>query len=350
MATMKVRHFVERSGAYYFQATPAMRRAGIHSEALGSELHAALLRAEEINAEWDAIRKGSLFVSQTVTVDRLIKMYEQSSWYLELAPKTVLEVDQCMKLISGAFGRSAVKALRRPHVMEFHDKLCAAKSIPLANKAVKWLRRLMQFAVDREVRTDNPAVKLSLAHLPPRTQRWTPEQVTTVIAKAIELELFGWARAIAIAYDTSQRLSDILSATWAQYDGEGIVFNQAKVRRKKPVEIWVPLWPETIKMLNDVDRTAVTIVTGERGRPIRQQAYFGRRFREICRAAQIPDELQFRDLRRTAATEVSAGGGRVESLTGHVEGSPMAKVYVIPTKDSARSAQAARKRVRNKKV
>jgi integrase len=349
MAALKVRRLVQRNGSYYFQANAAMRKAGIHSEALGAVLHTAVARAEELNAEWDAIRKGEDFVSGVITIDRLITMYEQSSWYRELAPKTILEVDQATALIRSAFGKYPVKALRRPHILEFHDKLYNARSLPLANKAVRWLRRVLQFAVDREIRPDNPALRLRLAHLPPRQQRWTPEQVQAVIDKAIEMELHGWARGIAIAYDTSQRLSDVLSATWAHYDGEGITFHQAKVARKKPVEIWVSLWPDTIQMLAGVNRTAVTIVTGERGRPITQQAYFGRRFREICRAAGVSDDLQFRDLRRTAATEVSAGGGRVESLTGHVEGSPMAKVYVMKTKEAARSAQAARQRIRNKK-
>lgn len=347
MAPLKIRHLVPRNGGYFFQATPAMRKAGIHSEPLGNVLHKAVARAEELNAEWDSIRTGEASGPSTVTVERLIKMYEQSSWYQELAPKTVLEVDQAAKLIKAGLGQYAVKAVRRSHVLKFHDKIYNARSLPLANKAVKWLRRMMQFAVAREIRPDNPALKLELPKLPPRRQRWTPEEVQAVINKAIEMELPGWARAIAIAYDTSQRLSDILSATWTQFDGEGIMFKQAKTG----AELWVPLWPETVKMLNDVEKlTAVTIVTGERGRPIRQTAYFGRRFREICQAAGVSDEHQFRDLRRTAATEVSAGGGQFESLTGHVPGSPMGKVYVIPTKEAARSAQKARKRVRNKKV
>jgi integrase len=346
MATITIRHFVERAGAFYYQATPAMRRGGIHSEALGADRHPAILRAEALNDEWDAIRKGGKTKARAVTFDWLILKYEHSSGYAVLKPKTVLEVDQCTKIIGSILGGSSVRSLRRSRILEIHDQIFAQGSLPLANKVIRRLSVLLNFAVERQFRPDNPAQNLNLPKLPPRKQRWTTEQVRAVIDKALDMGLPGWARGIAIGYDTSQRLSDIVGALWSAYDGEGIEFKQAKTG----VEMWVPLWSDTIEMLNQTNRTAVTIITGERGRPINEPGYFGKRFRVICQAAGIPDELQFRDLRRTAATEVSAGGGNVASLTGHVEGSPMAKVYVIKTKDSARAAQAARKRVRNKSV
>jgi integrase len=88
---------------------------------------------------------------------------------------------------------------------------------------------------------------------------------------------------------------------------------------------------------------ALHIITGVRGRAIKPNE-FSKRFRVIAEAAGLPGELQFRDLRRTAATEISAGGGRSEAVTGHVPGSPMLRVYEMPTKDAARVSQSTRNR------
>ncbi len=52
------RHFVIKASGFYFQATPAMRKAGIFSESLGTDLTAAKARAKALNASWDAIRRG----------------------------------------------------------------------------------------------------------------------------------------------------------------------------------------------------------------------------------------------------------------------------------------------------
>ncbi len=44
------RHFLVKPSGFYFQATPAMKQAGITSEPLGKEMTAAIARAEALNA------------------------------------------------------------------------------------------------------------------------------------------------------------------------------------------------------------------------------------------------------------------------------------------------------------
>ena len=58
MGKFQVRYLIEKPSGYYYRATPAMKRAGIFSEALGRNLAAAIARAERLNDRWDAIRKG----------------------------------------------------------------------------------------------------------------------------------------------------------------------------------------------------------------------------------------------------------------------------------------------------
>ena len=70
MGNHKIRHLVERDGAFYFQATRPMRDAGMASEKLGFDKVAAIARAETLNKQWDKIRIGADY-RETGTVNWL---------------------------------------------------------------------------------------------------------------------------------------------------------------------------------------------------------------------------------------------------------------------------------------
>ncbi len=208
------------------------------------------------------------------------------------------------------------------------------------------LRRLLNYSIEVGLRDVNPAAKMNLRHAPPRRVTWTNDEVQAFKAKAIEMGHPAWALAVQLGYDTAQRLSDVLAATWNDIDGDGMTFRQTKTG----ATVWVPLSPDTLTMLAETERRAVQIITGDvQGLPIRNRSYFARVFREIRDAAGLRAELTFRDLRRTAASEVLAGGGRAEPLTGHRPGSPVLRVYEMPSREASRSAQAARRRLQERK-
>jgi hypothetical protein len=75
---------------------------------------------------------------------------------------------------------------------------------------------------------------------------------------------------------------------------------------------------------------------------------FGRTFREIARAAGIPDGLQFRDLRATAQTELADAGASILEMGTHSAHTTvqMARRYARPTAAQFRSA--AQKRLAGK--
>ena len=149
----------------------------------------------------------------------------------------------------------------------------------------------------------------------------------------------NWALAVQLGYDTSQRLGDILGLTWHDFDGQGFTVKQDKTG----VEIFCHLSKESLRMLTETERRAIQIIVGDvQGKPIGHRSFFGKVYREIRNAAGLRRELQFRDLRRTAATEASAAGANVEHITGHRPGSPIIKNYVVPNKDAARRAQDMR--------
>ena len=94
------------------------------------------------------------------------------------------------------------------------------------------------------------------------------------------------------------------------------------------------------------------IIRGPHGRPYKKDNFI-HRFRDICRAAGIPDDLQFRDIRRTVATEVGEAGGtssEMASTTGHSIGHSqrILDTYTVTTEQMARNAKAKRNKRRSK--
>ena len=58
MGKIKVRHLIEKPSGFYFQPSKSMKLAGFHNESLGRDAGAAVVRAEELNHEWDQVRAG----------------------------------------------------------------------------------------------------------------------------------------------------------------------------------------------------------------------------------------------------------------------------------------------------
>lgn len=341
MVTVKIRHLRERASGYYFQPSAVMRKAGFYPEPLGKQMATAIQRVHELNMEWDRVRAAPppSTSSATGSIAWLIGEFTRSDWYRVLKPATKSETDYHLKIIAAAFGRVQVRSIKRRHCRDFHNKLVEAKSRPYANKSIKWLRRLINYAVELDICQTNPALRMGLKQNPPRHEVWTPKEIDAFKTAAEKEGRRSWSLGVQLGYDTSQRLSDILALTWNDFDGEGLTFRQAKTG----AQVWVSLSPESLRMLKETERRAVQIIVGDcQGKPISHNSFFGRIFREIRSKADMRQDLQFHDLRRTAATEISSGGGNIEHITGHRPGSSAIKHYVVPNKDAAREAQRAR--------
>ncbi len=359
------RHFVIRPSGFYFQATPTMRRSGIVSEALGKEITAAVARAEALNAAWDEIRRGLEPAGKRPalpgTLSYLVEELRSSSEWSDKAPRTIEELEYTLAIIEPIFGAYSLKQITPDACRAFYDALRDQGSIHRAARVMKWMRYLFNYAMRFNRADSNPTLAVRIKHPKPRRTVWFEGQVLAFIAKAIEMGRSCIALAVQIAYDTSLREGDILSAPWNSYqpsaDGKGmsLVLDQAKTGRA----IAAPLAPETVAMIEALRSNAgviplatAPIIRGPHGRPYKKDN-FTHRFRDICRAVGIPDDLQFRDLRRTVQTEVAEGEGTAAEMaakTGHSIGhsARILDTYTVTSERMARNAQAKRNRRRAK--
>ena len=307
---------------------------------------AAIDRSRALTAFYEAMRdEASEGPPITIgSVSWLIKSYEESTWYAALATRTRENVDRSLKEIDSALGLYPVAAIDRSRCRKFYETACNKWSQETGRTMATWLRRLLAWSVEIGLRTDNPANGMELKSGRPRRTRWLPSEVDAVIAKAIECNEPQVALTVSLGYDTAARIGDLITALWSQYDGEGLTFVQSKT----DVEIWTPVSARSMQMLSAIDKRSTHIIASPHTqRPYKTRTAVSRALRRVIVAAGVREELQFRDLRRTAASEISAGGAQIYSVTGHTPGSNMARVYVVPDKDAARAAQAARKQNKN---
>ncbi len=195
----------------------------------------------------------------------------------------------------------------------------------------------------------NPTQAVRIKHPKPREALWSKDQIKVVVAKANEVGRPCIALAVQIAYATALREGDVLALSWGQFDGERLVLTQAKTGNP----ISCPLTPETIEEIEAwrasagaIPLASAPIIRGPHGRPYKKDN-FTHRFRDICRAVGVPDDLQFRDLRRTTATELAAAGAtaaEIAAVTGHsiTRSQRILDTYVRTGEDMARQAQNKR--------
>lgn len=358
MGRIQVRHLVPKPSGYYFQATPGMRAAGIFSEALGTDLQKAIARAEALNAAWDEIRAGQEQIVAPPppigTLAHLVEKLRASSEWRDKAPRTIEELEFALSIIMPVFGPTMLKAITPDHCREFYDVLREQGSVHRAGKVMKWMRYLFNFGLRYQLVDSNPTMAVRIKHPKSRRQVWDESEIRDVMTKAIEMDRPCIALAVQIAYDTSLRRSDILSLAWEQFDGESLWLKQGKTGNEQRV----PLWPETVATIEAakvsggaVPMKTAAIIRGPHGRRYTSHN-FSHRFRDICREAGVPDELQFLDIRRTASKERAEAGASEAELaasTGHSieRGAQILDVYNPRSYALAKGAQD--KRLRNKK-
>jgi integrase len=344
------RHFLVKPSGFYFQATPAMKRAGISSEPLGREMTAAIARAEALNAAWDEIRQGLEPVKLSArrgTFSHLVEQLRQSSEWSDKGARTIEELEFAIKELEPIFGAYDLKQITPEACRSFYDALRAKGSVHRSKKVMKWFRYLFNFGLRYQLAITNPTLAVRIKTPPAREVVWNKEQIAAVVNRAREAGRPCVALAVQIGHATALRESDVLALTWSQFDGERLVVKQGKTGRR----LSCPLTPETVAMIKNCRKGTVPLPSAPIVRAPHGRRYtlhnFSHKFREICRDAGVPDELKFQDLRRTTATELAAAGAtaaEIAAVTGHsiVRGQQILDTYIKTNEQMARNAQAKR--------
>lgn len=246
------------------------------------------------------------------SVASVIEEYQRSPDYLRLSPSTRKTYKRNLDLMHEAWGRLPVASLRRRDVLRTRDALASSGRSGRANEWVNVCGVIFGFAVDREYRDDNPALRVK-RFAPNEYHRWPDALVDHAVATLPE----PLARAVVLAVHTGQRAGDLVAMLWSDFDGEGVRVTQIKTGAK----LWVPAHRDLKACLAEwsAGRNAVTILENSRGRPWSPTA-FTPRFSQVIRKDPTFNGYVFHGLRKTAAARLAEAGCSVHeiaAITGH---------------------------------
>jgi integrase len=288
----------------------------------------AAVGTPEFWAEYALARKGIAPIPPGRTFAALVDSYRRGPKYAALKPRTRADYDKILTFIVDRIGKEDTTKLRRHHVIKYRDDNAA--TLRFANYLVQIIRILMEHAVDKGWRTDNPAKGVEmLKSTGPERPPWPPEMIEAYRAAAT-----GAARLIfELCLGTGQRIGDVLRMRWNDLEDGGVKVKQGKTG----AVLWVPLAKHLAALLATTPKTGLTIACNPDGRPMAYKTAQGHvmRIREKIGAGRF----DIHGLRYSAAAELAALGctdEQIASITGHTS-VRMIQKYAGPARQKARA-------------
>ncbi len=284
----------------------------------------------------------------TGTFQTIITAYQQNHAFTKLADATRAGYIRHIKTIEQEFGDLPIAALSDPRIravfLDWRDKK-GATNPRTADYAFAVLALIIAWAYDRREISANHCERPRRLYSNTRVDIiWTDADIAALLAAAPP----HVALPFRLALDTGQREGDILSLTWAAYDGQALHIKQSKTKRR----ITIPLLAETRAMLDAAKSRRKTMMICETSRGTKwakskEGAFDGYKssFDAAKEAAGI-ENLTFHDTRGTAVVRLGRAGctiPEIASFTGH---SPkdaeniLARHYMASDRHIAESAVA----------
>jgi integrase len=362
-----------KRGIVYFWTPPrALQRAGVFRFAtLGTDFDLAVAKARDLNLKLDSYRaattpkKPLLADIQPMTVGHLFRQFEASPRFARYSVRTRQDYSNIYRrietnMVDGRmFGEIQMLDVSRPIAYALYETSVLDHGHDSANKSMTACQAAFRYAMLKFAAiTVNPFGLLDKFKPPSRRQRWSDEQIESFIHAAQRLGYPSIGCCALLCMELMQRPGDILDLKWSSYDEREQVWHIQQTKRGAVVRV-----PETRRL-----RSALASV----GRSVRKRsgAYspallvcptatgkrwhrrnFTKAARRIARAAGLPDELQIRDLRRTAATEAASAGATPAELMSIGGWSNQASIrpYLVQTLEQASAVQAKRDAYRGRR-
>lgn len=342
-----------RKGRWYWEPPLRLRRShGLEVTALGADQTAAWAYARKLNR---ALVGRDPAAPVPGTVAWLFEEFFASDRFAGLAVSTQGDYRWLARRLGDMpigmqnLGRLNARSVKPRHADAIYARLRVESGHTTAHYACRFARRVWKWAGRRELVDPhpNPWAGMELAGVPARHAQWSHPEVTAFVVTAATMGRPSLGLAVLLAYYLGHRQSDVLGLTWTALDvGER---QTGKTGARVPIvaaaypELAVALAQERTRQ-GTAETASTHVVVWETTQRPWQADWFRHEFRRVAQAAEIPPALQFRDLRATAATELSDAGADVIALsthTGHLT-TEMARRYARRTPEQFRQAAAKR--------
>jgi integrase len=220
-------------------------------------------------------------------------------------------------------GRLPVAAVTRNDVESLHASFRATPY--RANRILALLSKMFSLAVEWRWRTDNPTKKI-VRFPEEERERWLRENELSRLTDALLTHPNqDAANAIRLLLFTGARKSEVLSATWSQFDLERREWTKPSAHTKQKKTSHVPISELAWELLTEMKARS----TGDYLFPgkVDHLKDLKNDWRDLCRAAKF-DDVRVHDLRHTYASHLVSNGvplAVVGKLLGHTQSSTTAR-------------------------
>lgn len=352
MAKLTVKYLVtkrKRGKAYHYWQPKARYKVNgewvdcpLGSVSLPGDEAQAVIEANEMNKALAAWRRGGdMFPGLRLgTFDWLMTQYRKDSSFTKLAPGTQALYLNVMKTLSAKLGDFPADKITKD-IARTNIYLALDPNTRKASQAMQVARVIFSYGMDFKELKFNPFDKQKVEKYPARQGIISKADIQGAKTKALALGLKSIAMAIHMGSDTGQRPGDLRKIPLTAYDGKWLKVVQSKT--KAVVEIPIFKLPELKAELDAITHDSVLILHEERTRKSYSKDMLCTRVREVFKAAGLGDDVQFRDLRRTAVVRLAEAGCTIPeicAITGHSlsDGAKILKVYLPLSRQMAENA------------
>jgi integrase len=249
--------------------------------------------------------------------------------------RTVGEVQRVMQReVLPAWGDRPLAAIRKRDVLELVDAIADRGAPVQANRALAYVRRLMNWAAGRDLIEANPAQFVEKPRAEARRERVLDDAELVEVWRAVEGMVAPFAAGVRLLILTGARRSEVFEATRPELTGDGLRLPAARAKANEGRLL--PLSPPALALLEALPRFAGSpwLLTLDGEHPFSNfghaKAELDRRVLAARREAAGTEKVEpmppwrLHDLRRSVATGMQRLGVRleaIEAVLGHVAGS-----------------------------
>ena len=245
------------------------------------------------------------------TFGRLIADYLRSAGFANLKPSSQKLYKLVLDRIADRHGHRLVRDARRSDARKMVEEIGAAKPA-MANITRAVLRLLMQYAVDAELRLDNPVTGLK-AYRTGTRHTWTDDELSQFERR---WPLGTRERlAFALLLYTGQRAGDVVKMRRSELSG-GLI---RVIQEKTGAELSIPLHPALTAAIKAAPAKGVTLIGDANGRPIKR-ATLTLIMKKAVESAGLPTRCVAHGLRKAIMRRLAESGSsakEIAAISGH---------------------------------
>lgn len=278
--------------------------------------------------------------TRNLTIKELIDEYKKSTWYPK-GLRTQKDYDYYLSTMVNSPYRTKTPDYITTKVAEtIYQHYLATGGVRGAAYFNMVMGRVWRYGLAHSWLKVNPWSFVKVVKAKARTVSWSEEQVFQVIDKALELRLTALAVGVCLMYDTGQRPSDVLELQNKHIKKDDSGYYLDFTQAKRGAKVQPALSPYTMDLLNAHGGT--TQYAGKYLVDCVNLAQFRLAYKKVRDALDLPKELQLRDLRRTALSQMGAASDdQMASVSGHQDRN-MLNIYSLKNRQKALEAQKAR--------